>query len=79
MARPKNLNLTEHELVVAALITRDWSNKQIASRLHLAESTIKNQILSITDKLDCASRVGVAVWYVRNYEPTQSTERKKIA
>lgn len=54
--------LTERELVVAQLVSKDLSNKQIADELGLSPHTVKFHILNISIKLNVKTRVGIAVW-----------------
>lgn len=60
--------LTRRELEVAGLVALGLGNKHIATRLGIKVSTVKNHITSINKNLGCETRVGIAVWYVRNYE-----------
>lgn len=58
--------LTEREMQVAGYIAKGWSNKQIGSSLHISESTVKNHIHNIFNKLRVHSRTGIAVWLVES-------------
>jgi two-component system, NarL family, nitrate/nitrite response regulator NarL len=57
------LKLTARQIEVARLIARDYTNKAIAAELCLAPGTVVDTIIH---KLGVKSRVGVAVWVVRN-------------
>ena len=48
--------LTERELEVAGLIVEGLSNKQIARRLVIKVSTVKNHVHNILEKLSVSSR-----------------------
>jgi DNA-binding NarL/FixJ family response regulator len=48
--------LTERELVVTRLAATGLTNKEIAARVHRAEKTVANQLLSAYAKLDVANR-----------------------
>lgn len=53
--------LTERERSVARLVVRDYSNKQIAAELELSPHTVKFHIFNLSVKLNCKTRVGIAV------------------
>ncbi len=53
--------LTPRELVVAELAQRGLTNRQIASRLVLGESTVKSHVHAILAKLDLESRDQIAL------------------
>jgi len=59
--------LTPRELEVAALVAQDLSNAQIGAKLFIAPTTVRAHLERITDVLECRSRVGIAVWYVRTH------------
>ncbi|MDP9454198.1 MAG: LuxR C-terminal-related transcriptional regulator [Actinomycetota bacterium] len=48
--------LSARELEVLLLSTRGLSNRQIASRLHLAEGTVKRHLANVYPKMGVASR-----------------------
>ena len=54
--------LTDRERDVAALITRGYSNREIADRLVLSERTVETHVRSILDRLAMSSRAQVAAW-----------------
>jgi len=54
--------LTPREQEVARLIAQGYSNRQIADALVLTLGTVANHVAHILDKLDCSTRVQVAVW-----------------
>lgn len=56
MKGPTPARLTPRELVVAELAQRGLTNRQIASRLVLGESTVKSHVHAILRKLDLDSR-----------------------
>ena len=56
--------LREREIV--ACLARGESNKEIARRLDVAESTVKIHVQSILKKLNLTSRVQVAVYAVEH-------------
>jgi len=54
--------LTGREMEICHLLNKGLSNKQIARRLFISESTVKNHIHSILQKLDVRSRWQAAAW-----------------
>ncbi|WP_246038759.1 LuxR C-terminal-related transcriptional regulator [Chitiniphilus eburneus] len=58
--------LTPREREIVACLARGESNKEIARRLDLAESTVKIHIQSVLRKLNLSSRVQVAVYAVEH-------------
>jgi DNA-binding NarL/FixJ family response regulator len=58
-------NLTTRETSVAALIAEGLSNHQIAGRLFLADSTVKNVTAMIMQKLGFNNRTQIAIWVIR--------------
>jgi DNA-binding NarL/FixJ family response regulator len=53
--------LGDREREVLALIGEGLTNRQIATRIHLSEKTVKNYVSSILDKLDMSSRTQAAI------------------
>jgi two-component system nitrate/nitrite response regulator NarL len=58
--------LTPREREIVACLARGESNKEIARRLDVAESTVKIHVQSILKKLNLTSRVQVAVYAVEH-------------
>jgi GAF domain-containing protein len=56
---PPSLNNSQQEIL--CLITEGLSNKEIASRIHLSENTVKSHIQEILRKLEARNRVQAAV------------------
>jgi pimeloyl-ACP methyl ester carboxylesterase/DNA-binding CsgD family transcriptional regulator len=54
--------LSKRETEVALLVGRGMTNRQIASRLYLAERTVEWHVEQILSKLDLTNRVQVANW-----------------
>ncbi len=48
--------LTGREMEILVLATRSFSNRQIASRLHLAEATVRRHLANVYRKLGVSSR-----------------------
>jgi DNA-binding CsgD family transcriptional regulator len=55
--------LSPREEQVAALVADGFSNRQIASRLHIAERTAENHVQNILNKLGFESRARIASWF----------------
>ena len=71
-APPKNnalSSLTPRELEILGYLAAGHSNKVIARRLDLAESTIKVHVQNILRKLELSSRVQAAVYAVQHKVP----------
>jgi two-component system nitrate/nitrite response regulator NarL len=60
--------LTSRELEVVELIEQGLSNKEIAARLSIAVTTVKNHVHSILEKLKVQRR-GEVAWVVRSSGP----------
>ncbi len=58
--------LSEREVEVLALAARGRTNKEIASRLHLAEATVKNHLARIYGKIGVSTRAGLALFAVQH-------------
>ncbi len=54
--------LGEREREILLLIAEGLTNRQIATRVHLSEKTIKNYVSAILDKLELTSRTQAAVF-----------------
>ena len=59
-------NLTIRELEVIQMIAEGMSNKMIANKLDIAESTVKVHVKHILNKTGLRTRVDAAVWTVNN-------------
>jgi DNA-binding NarL/FixJ family response regulator len=57
--------LGEREREVLHLVAEGLTNRQIATRIHLSEKTVKNYVSAILDKLDLTSRTQAAVFATR--------------
>lgn len=58
--------LTEREMDVLRLIAQGHSNKEIASKLHLTEGTVKGYVSAILGKLQVADRTQAALYAVKH-------------
>jgi DNA-binding NarL/FixJ family response regulator len=60
---PTNVSgLTDRELELLRLVAQGLSNKEIASTLDLAESTVKNRLSILFEKLDVKDRTQAAIY-----------------
>lgn len=62
-------SLTPREMEILGYLAAGYSNKMIALRLDVAESTVKAHVQNILRKLDLDSRVQAAVYAVRHNVP----------
>ncbi|MEM9955453.1 MAG: response regulator transcription factor [Chloroflexota bacterium] len=62
MKQPKasDFDLTDREVEVLRLLTQGMSNQQIASKLFISRSTVKNHVSSVIAKLSVTSRTEAA-------------------
>jgi len=58
--------LTPRQWAVMALVVEGLTNVQIAARLGISESTVKNHLTDIRRKLDLRNRVQLAIWATRH-------------
>lgn len=63
---PKNFDLTEREIDFIRLICDGCDNKDIASKLFLAEGTVRNGISRLLEKLKLKDRTQLAVFAIKN-------------
>ena len=66
--------LTEREAEVLRLLSRGWSNNQIAEELCLTERTVRFHLRNIYDKIEVNSRGEAIAWALRegNVQPVHS-------
>jgi DNA-binding NarL/FixJ family response regulator len=61
-----DLQLTEREREILALLAEGRANKVIAQRLGISEKTVKNNVTRILQALGVADRTQAALWVQRN-------------
>ena len=59
------MTFTEHENLVARLVSEAWLNKEIADRLHVSVQTVKNEIHALMVKTGARNRVELAVDFAK--------------
>ncbi|WP_040194621.1 response regulator [Clostridium culturomicium] len=59
-------DLSEKEFDIINLVSKGFSNKEIANELFLSEGTIRNYISSILEKLELRDRTQLAIFYFNN-------------
>ena len=62
----RSLDLTDRERDFLRLICEGCDNKEIASRLYLAEGTVRNGISRLLEKLKLKDRTQLAVFAIKN-------------
>lgn len=55
-------DLTPRELEICGLLTKGYSNTDLAKELYLAEGTVKNYMMSIYDKFDIHDRTALVLF-----------------
>lgn len=63
---PHNFDLTEREMEFLRLICDGCDNKEIASKMFLAEGTVRNSISRLLEKLSLKDRTQLAVFAIKN-------------
>ncbi|MER7515293.1 response regulator transcription factor [Streptomyces sp. NPDC126499] len=58
---PRLASLTEREREILTVIAQGWNNTEIATRLHLAESTVKTHVTRILAKTGSRDRVQAVI------------------
>ncbi len=58
--------LSEREIEVLRLLSRGFTNADIASRLHLSDGTVRNHVSSILAKLDVPDRTQAAIIAIKH-------------
>jgi DNA-binding NarL/FixJ family response regulator len=67
-ARP----LSKREAEIARLVADGLSNRQISERLRLSEHTVKNYLFRIFEKLGVATRVELALYFLKRGQNAQA-------
>ncbi|MGW7519914.1 ATP-binding protein [Streptomyces sp. NPDC054796] len=64
----ESVPLTAREIEAALLVTEGYTNRQIASRLHISERTVEAHLASIRTRIGLRSRAQLASWAVRHLD-----------
>jgi two-component system response regulator DevR len=67
---PRLASLTDQERRVLDLVAEGLTNRQIGTRLGLAEKTVKNYVSSLLAKLGLASRTQAAIYATQHEHPS---------
>ena len=70
--------LTPREITVVTLLTQGMTNGEIAARLNISVSTVKQNLASILIKWNCANRTQVAVESVRRGLPPEAVQGQSL-
>ena len=54
------------------LVSRGYSNRQIAEELVLTPGTVANHVANILNKLGCSSRIHIVIWALNGGLPEAS-------
>jgi DNA-binding NarL/FixJ family response regulator len=71
----ESIELTPREREVLALISKDFSNQEIAQRLVIEVGTVKNHVHNILEKLNVSSRQDAAAYWliISSYEDSSTS------
>lgn len=61
--------MSPRERLILSLIVEGKANKQIAHETGLSETTIKNYLTNLFNKLGVDNRTSAAVWWLQNSQP----------
>lgn len=61
-----SFGITEKELSIITSVAEGMNNREIAKQLYLSESTVRNSITTILEKLNLRDRTQLAIFYYRN-------------
>ncbi len=59
-------DISEKEYEIITLVAKGFSNKEIASHLHLGEGTVRNYLSTILEKLNLRDRTRLAIFYYQH-------------
>jgi two-component system response regulator DegU len=68
--------LSERELTMLRLLAQGYNNKQIADQLHLAESTVKNNLSALFQKLGVRDRTQAVIYAISHGLVPRPTDRR---
>ena len=61
-------DITEKEEEIILQVAKGLNNKEIATKLHLSEGTVRNYLSAILEKLDLRDRTQLAIFYYQNLQ-----------
>ena len=68
--------LSERELTMLRLLAQGYNNKQIADQLHLAESTVKNNLSALFQKLGVRDRTQAVIYAISHGLVPRPTDQR---
>ncbi|MCG3208798.1 MAG: Response regulator protein VraR [Anaerolineae bacterium] len=69
-------SLSKRELEVLLLVSRGKGNREIAENLQVSETTVRNHVTSLLDKLGLSNRIELATYAVKHHLATYLSEDK---
>jgi DNA-binding NarL/FixJ family response regulator len=70
--------LSKREMEIVRLATSGLSNCEVSQRLSLSESTVKNYLVRVYEKLGISTRIEL-ILYILSYHQSPESEENKIA
>jgi len=70
--------LSEREMEIVRLVAFGLSNCAVGQRLSLSESTVKNNLVRVYEKLGISTRIEL-ILYILSYDQSPESEENEIA
>ena len=70
--------LSEREMEIVRLVAFGLSNCAVGQRLSLSESTVKNNLVRVYEKLGISTRIEL-ILYILSYDQSNESEENEIA